>query len=75
MKLKTFFAILIGFFQILIGVSTVILAYLIYYNPALLPIRTIYGLLLEHISFYIIILLVVGFIAIASGLLIIYEWT
>ena len=75
MKANEAFAKFIGMFQSLIGILSISLAYFIHSNPDLLPIRTWLNLQLEHVPFYMMILFILGFFAIISGLLIIREWS
>jgi len=75
LEIKSLFATFIGLFQSFVGISAIASAYLIYYNPDFLPIRTIFNLHQEHTAFYMMILFIIGFFAIISGLLIIYEWS
>jgi hypothetical protein len=72
MKTNKAFAMFIGIMQSLIGVLSMVLAYLLYCNPDLLPIRSLLNLQLEHVLFYI--LFIVGSFALISGILIIHEW-
>jgi len=67
-------ATLVGLLQSLIGIFTIILAYLIYYSPKFLNISQILRIRSEYAAFFILILGIVGFFSIVSGILIIYEW-
>jgi hypothetical protein len=73
--LKNAFATFIGVFQSLVGISAIIVANLIYYNPDFFALRTILNLQQEHVTFYMMILFIIGLFAIISGLLVIYEWS
>ena len=74
MRVKSVLASLVGLLQILIGVSAIIAAYLIYYNPSYFEVRTLLGLRGEYVAFFFLILGVVGFFSIISGVLVIHEW-
>jgi len=75
MKLNEAFATFIGIFQSLIGMLCIALAYFLYFNPNLFPIRSIFNLQLEHVPFYMMVLFIIGVFTITSGLLIIHEWS
>jgi len=75
MGAKNVFATFIGLFQSLTGVSAIVIAYLLYYNPDFFAIRTILDLQEAHIAFFMMVLFIVGFFATISGLLVVYEWS
>lgn len=75
MKVNEAFATFIGLFQSLIGMLSIAIAFFMYYNPNLFPIRSILNLQLEHVPFYMMVLFIIGIFAIISGLLIIHEWS
>lgn len=72
---KSVFATFIGIFQSLMGVLAIVLAYMLYYNPDFFAVRTIFGLQEAHISFYMMVLFIVGLFATISGVLVVYEWS
>jgi hypothetical protein len=74
MKVNEAFVMFISMMQSLIGALSIIIAYLIYCNPGFLPVRSLLNLQPEHVPFFMMILSIVGFFAIISGLLIIHEW-
>jgi len=65
---------IIGTLQIVIGILFTVLAYLIFYNPNVLPARSILNIQDANIAFFILILSIIGFFSVLSGLLIIYDW-
>jgi len=75
MGAKNVFATFIGIFQSLMGISAIVLAYLLYYNPDFIAVRTILNLQEAHIAFYMMVLFIVGFFATISGVLVVYEWS
>jgi hypothetical protein len=75
MKVNEAFATFIGLFQSIIGMLCIAIAFFLYYNPNLFPIRSILNLQLEHVPFYIMILFIIGIFTIISGLVIIHEWS
>jgi hypothetical protein len=72
---KSLLATFIGLFQGLMGISAIVLAYLLYYNPDLFAVRTILNLQEAHIAFFMMVLFIVGFFATISGILVVYEWS
>jgi len=74
LRAKNAFATVIGAFESLVGMLAIVSAYLIYYDPDFFAVRTILNLQPEHITFYMLVLFVVGFFSVISGLLIINEW-
>lgn len=75
MGVKSLLATFIGIFQSLMGVSAIVLAYLLYYNPDFLAVRTMLNLQEAHVAFYMMVLFMVGFFTTISGLLTVYEWS
>lgn len=75
MGIKKALAIFIGILQSLIGALAIAFTYLLYYNPAFFEIRTLMKIPSEHIAFYMLLLSIIGFFSLISGLLIINEWS
>jgi len=75
MGVRSLLATFTGIFQSLIGVSAIVVAYLLYYNPDSLAVRTMLSLQETHVAFYMMVLFMVGFFTTISGLLIVYEWS
>ena len=75
MGVKSIFATIIGSLQIAIGISAIIFAYILHYNPSYFEVRALLGLREEYIAFFLLILGVIGFFSIVSGILVIYEWS
>jgi len=75
MGAKNALASLVGLLQIFIGVSAIVFAYLLHYNPSYLEVRTLLGLREEYVAFFFLVLGVIGFFSIISGILVIYEWS
>lgn len=75
MGAQSILATFIGIFQSLLGVSAIVIAYLLYYSPDFLGVRTIFNLREVHIAFFMMVLFVTGFFATISGLLLVHEWS
>lgn len=75
MGAQSILATFIGIFQSLLGVSAIVVAYLLYYSPDFLAVRTTFNLQEAHIAFFMMVLFVTGFFAMISGLLLVYEWS
>lgn len=71
MKIRKFVVTFFGVTQEVIGALAIVFAYVLYYN--ILDIRTNLEILLEHVSVYLLLLFVFGFISILSGFFLIRE--
>lgn len=63
---------ILGVLQTLVGVSTILLSYSLYFN--LLNIRSLLNLSEESITFYFVILTFIGLIMIANAVFLILQW-
>ena len=75
MGVKKALAIFIGMLQSLIGALAIVFTYLVYYNPNYFQIRTLMKIPSEHVAFYMLIFSIIGFFSLASGLIIINQWS
>ena len=71
MKTRKSLAIFLGITQEVIGALAIIFAYVLYYN--ILHIRVNLEILLEHVSIYLLLLFVFGFISILNGFFLLRE--
>lgn len=71
MKIRKFVVTFFGVTQEVIGALAIVFAYVLYYN--ILDIRTNLEIPLEHVSVYLLLLFVFGFISILSGFFLIRE--
>ena len=71
MKIRKFLAIFLGVTQEVIGALAIIFAYVLYYN--ILHIRANLEILLDHVSIYLLLLFVFGFISILNGFFLLRE--
>ena len=63
---------ILGFLQTLVGISTILLSYSLYFN--LLNVRSLLNLSEESITFYFVILTFTGLIMIANAVFLILQW-
>lgn len=71
MKIRKLVVTFFGVTQEVIGALAIVFAYVLYYN--ILDIRTNLEIPLEHVSVYLLLLFVFGFISILSGFFLIRE--
>ena len=74
MRAKRALAAVIGTLQTIIGILIIIFAYIIYYDPPFFQARSIFNIQVENVSFFILLLSIIGFFSLMSGFLILYEW-
>ncbi|MFQ6094552.1 MAG: hypothetical protein ACE5NN_00265 [Candidatus Bathyarchaeia archaeon] len=74
MELEKVIAAFVGLLQSLIGALAIASAYLIYYDPDNMKIRTILNILPQNAALYVLLFSMVGSFSVLSGILIIYEW-
>jgi hypothetical protein len=71
MKVRKFVVTFFGVTQEVVGVLAIVFAYVLYYN--LLHIRTNSQIPLEHVSIYLLLLFVFGFVSILNGFFLLRE--
>ncbi len=71
MKIRKFVVTFFGVTQEVIGALAIVFAYVLYYN--ILDIRANLEIPLEHVSVYLLLLFVFGFISILSGFFLIRK--
>lgn len=71
MKVKKIIVTFFGIMQEVIGVLAIVFAYALYYN--LLDVRVGLNIPEKHVSFYLLLLFIFGFISIVSGFFLIHE--
>jgi len=71
MKVRKFIVTFFGVTQEVIGALAIVFAYVLYYN--ILHIRANLEILPEHVSVYLLLLFVFGFISILNGFFLIHE--
>lgn len=62
----------VGMVQVIIGVSSIVFAYIFHYN--IFDFQIAFNLSLEETSFYLLVFLAVGLFSLISGLFFIQEW-
>jgi hypothetical protein len=71
MKVRKSVVTFFGVTQEVIGVLAIVFAYVLHYN--ILYIRTNSGIPLEHVSIYLLLLFVFGFVSILNGFFLLRE--
>ena len=71
MKVRKSVVTFFGVTQEVIGVLAIVFAYVFYYN--ILNIRINSGIPLEHVSIYVLLLFVFGFVSILNGFFLLRE--
>jgi len=71
MKIRKTIVTFFGIMQEVIGVLAISFAYILYFN--LLDVRVSLNIPVEHVSFYLLLLFIFGFISIISGFFLIHE--
>lgn len=74
MAIEKIIAAFVGVLQSIIGAFAIASAYLIYYDPTKMEIRTFLNILPENAALHALLFSIIGFFSVISGILIIYEW-